>query len=134
MAKAIQDKINFITTNDVFCYVVMSFSLKNAGATYQPLMDKVFSSQIGKNVEIYVDDIFVKSARATDLVLNLDQTLTTTWGYRLKLNLKKCIFRVRKNKFLGYIVTKRRIKANLREGRGHLEYAISQKHLGGSNY
>ncbi|XP_073314713.1 uncharacterized protein [Primulina huaijiensis] len=54
-----QDKVSFITSEGTFCYAVMSFGLKNAGATYQRLMDKVFSEQVGRNVELYVDDIMV---------------------------------------------------------------------------
>ncbi|KAL0378372.1 UNVERIFIED_CONTAM: hypothetical protein Sradi_3142700 [Sesamum radiatum] len=54
-------KVRFITSSGTFCYVAMPFGLKTAGATYQRLMDKIFRPQIGRNIEIYVDDILVKS-------------------------------------------------------------------------
>ncbi|XP_073057061.1 uncharacterized protein [Primulina eburnea] len=60
LAKKDQDKASFVTSGGTFCYVVMPFGLKNAGATYQRLMDKVFEKQLGRNVEVYVDDILSK--------------------------------------------------------------------------
>ncbi|XP_073138413.1 uncharacterized protein [Henckelia pumila] len=57
LAKEDQDKVSFVTSTETYFYVVMPFGLKNAGATYQRLMDKVFKQQIGKNIEVYVDDI-----------------------------------------------------------------------------
>ncbi|KAL0313243.1 UNVERIFIED_CONTAM: hypothetical protein Sradi_5723600 [Sesamum radiatum] len=61
-------KVSFITSTGTFCYVAMPFRLKNAGATYQKLVDKIFQPQIGRNVELYVDDMLVKSRRAGDHV------------------------------------------------------------------
>ena len=58
-----QERISFVTSQGLFCYKVMSFGLKNAGATYQRLMNKMFVHQIGRNVQVYVDDMLVKSAR-----------------------------------------------------------------------
>jgi len=55
------DKTTFIMKTANYCYRVMSFGLKNTGATYQRLMDRVFEKQIGRNMEVYVDDMFVKS-------------------------------------------------------------------------
>ena len=55
-----QDKTSFVTNQGLFCYKVMPFSLKNAGATYQRLMNKMFAHQIGRNVQVYVDDMLVK--------------------------------------------------------------------------
>lgn len=60
--KKMKKKKAFITNFITFCYIVMPFGLKNVDATFQRLMDKVFKDQIGKNVEVYVDDILVKSA------------------------------------------------------------------------
>ncbi|XP_073064019.1 uncharacterized protein [Primulina eburnea] len=107
-----QDKVSFITSEGTFCYVVMPFGLKNAGATYQRLMDRVFSEQVGRNVEVYVDDIMVKSKDSSQLVPDLVETFATLKSYGLKLNPQKCIFGVRSGKFLGYMVTERGIKAN----------------------
>ncbi|XP_075494699.1 uncharacterized protein LOC142532266 [Primulina tabacum] len=107
-----QDKVSFITSEGTFCYVVMPFELKNAGATYQRLMDKVFSKQVGRNVEVYVDDIMVKSKDSALLIPDLVETFSTLRSYGLKLNPQKCIFGVKSGKFLGYMVTERGIEAN----------------------
>ncbi|XP_075499210.1 uncharacterized protein LOC142537591 [Primulina tabacum] len=107
-----QDKVSFITSEGTFCYVVMPFGLKNAGATYQRLMDKVFSKQVGRNVEVYVDDIMVKSKHSALLIPDLVETFSTLKSYGLKLNPQKCIFGVKSGKFLGYMVTERGIEAN----------------------
>ena len=56
-----QDKTSFVTSQDLFYYRVMPFGLKNAGTTYQRLMNKMFTLQIGRNVQVYVDDMLVKS-------------------------------------------------------------------------
>ena len=61
MDEADQEKTFFITSRELFCYKVMPFELKNAGATYQRLMNRMFHDQIGKNIEIYIDDMLVKS-------------------------------------------------------------------------
>ena len=61
MAEEDQEKIAFITSQGLYCYKVMPFGLKNAGATYQRLVNKMFSKQIGRNMEVYVDDMLVKS-------------------------------------------------------------------------
>lgn len=68
LAKDDQDKVNFITIDKIFCYMVMLFGLKNVGATYQRLMDNVFTKQIRHNVEVYVDNILVKSLLSANLV------------------------------------------------------------------
>ncbi|XP_073038076.1 uncharacterized protein [Primulina eburnea] len=107
-----QDKVNFITSERTFCYVVMPFRLKNAGATYQRLMDRVFSKQVGRNAEVYVNDIMVKSRDSTKLIPDLVETFSTLGSYGLKLNSQKCIFGLRSGTFLGYMVTERGIEAN----------------------
>ena len=61
MAKKDQEKIAFITSQGLYCYRVMPFGLKNPGATYQRLVNTTFSKKIGSNMEVYVDDILVKS-------------------------------------------------------------------------
>ena len=61
-----QEKTSFVTSQGLFCYKVMSFGLKNAGATYQRLMNKMFAYQIGRNIQVYVDDMLVKSLRKND--------------------------------------------------------------------
>ena len=61
--KANQEKTSFVTSQGLFCYKVMSFGLKNVGTMYQRLMNKMFAHQIGRNVQVYVDDMLVKSLR-----------------------------------------------------------------------
>ncbi|XP_073130781.1 uncharacterized protein [Henckelia pumila] len=84
---------------------VMPFGLKNAGATYQRLMDRVFASQTGRNVEVYVDDILVKSQDDVGLMADLEESFSTLRAYRVKLNPEKCVFGVRGGKFLGYMLS-----------------------------
>ena len=61
MDEADQEKTSFVTSQGLFCYKVMSFDLKNVDATYQRLMNKMFANQIGRNVQVYVDNMLVKS-------------------------------------------------------------------------
>ena len=61
MSEEDQEKTSFVTSQGLFCYKVMPFELKNAGATYQRLMNKMFAHQIGRNIQVYVDDMLVKS-------------------------------------------------------------------------
>ena len=84
----------FITPFGSFCYVSMSFGLKNVGATYQRCMLKCFGDVIRRTVEAYVDDIVVKSKRADHLVADLEQTLAKLRANGIKLNLEKCVFGV----------------------------------------
>ncbi|KAL0416930.1 UNVERIFIED_CONTAM: Retrovirus-related Pol polyprotein from transposon opus [Sesamum latifolium] len=105
-------RVSFITSNDTFCYVAMPFGLKNAGATYQRLMDKIFRPQLGRNMEVYVDDMLVKSNEAHHHVEDLEETFVVLRKYRLKLNPGKCAFRVSGGRFLGFMVTQRCIEAN----------------------
>ena len=109
---------------DLYCYITMPFSLKNAGATYQRCMKQCFTNQIYSldqpdqvkrpkpTIAIYVDDIVVKMAQACDLIANLAATLTNLQRFNIKLNLKKCVFGVLKGKLLGYIMSEHGIKAN----------------------
>ncbi|XP_073138843.1 uncharacterized protein [Henckelia pumila] len=112
LAEEDQDKVSFTTSHGTFCYRVMHFALKNAGATYQRLVDRVFASQIGRNMEVYVDDILVKSQDDAGLMTDLRETFATLRSYGIKLNPEKCVFGVRGGKFLGYMVTERGIEAN----------------------
>ncbi|KAL0400401.1 UNVERIFIED_CONTAM: Polyprotein P3 [Sesamum radiatum] len=105
-------KVSFITSEGIFCYVVMPFGLKNAGATYQRLVDKIFCPQIGRNVEVYVDDMLVKSKKAEDHTKDLEETFSVLRKYKLKLNPAKCTFGVQGGRFLGFMVTQRGIEAN----------------------
>ncbi|KAK8948574.1 hypothetical protein KSP39_PZI005171 [Platanthera zijinensis] len=90
----------------------MPFGLKNAGATYQRLMNKVFNDLIGKTMEVYVDDMLVKSIRREDHVEDLEKCFKILRQYGMRLNPSKCAFRVTSGKFLGFMVTQRGIEAN----------------------
>ena len=108
-----QEKTSFVTSQDLFCYKVMPFGLKNAGATYQRLVNHMFSPQIGRNVEVYVDDMLVKRQ---DEEIHLDdqqETFDTLRQYNMKLNPSKCAFEVSSGKFLGFMVSHRGIETNL---------------------
>ena len=61
----------FVTGQGTYCYQVMPFGLKNAGATYQWLVNKMFQKQIGASIEVYIDDMLVKSVKAELYVADL---------------------------------------------------------------
>nr|KYP74057.1 Retrovirus-related Pol polyprotein from transposon 297 family [Cajanus cajan] len=100
---------SFFTDHANYCYRVMPFGLKNAGETYQQLMDKVFQQQIGRNMEVYVDDMVVKTTSATDHASDLAEIFAQIM---LCLNPEKCVFGVQGGKFLGFMITNRGIEAN----------------------
>ena len=119
MHEADQEKTSFVTSQGLFCYKVMPFGLKNAGATYQRLMNKMFAQQIGRNVQVYADDMLVKSRREEDL----KETFNTLRSYNMRLNPGKCAFGVTAGKFLGFIVSQRGIEANPDKIRAIMEMA-----------
>nr|GEY65172.1 reverse transcriptase domain-containing protein [Tanacetum cinerariifolium] len=88
----------------------MPFGLKNDGATYRRLMDKAFKSQMGQNIEIYVDDLVVKSHTKAEMVRDIEETFQTLRKINMKLNPKKCSFGLAKGVFLGYVITPEGIK------------------------
>ncbi|KAL2238323.1 UNVERIFIED_CONTAM: Retrovirus-related Pol polyprotein from transposon [Sesamum indicum] len=112
MAEEDKDKTSFITEKGIFCYNMMPFGLKNAGATYQRLVNKMFGDLLGKTMEVYVDDMLVKSKRSQDHLADLAQAFAIMKAYGMKLNPDKCTFGVSGGKFLGYMVSERGIEAN----------------------
>ena len=118
-----QEETSFVTSQDLFCYKVMPFGLKNAGATYQRLMNKMFAQQIRRNVQVYVDDMLVKSRREENHLEDLRETFDTLHSYNMKLNPGKCAFEVTAGKFLGFMVSQRGIEANLDKIRAIMEMA-----------
>ncbi|KAM2062331.1 hypothetical protein ACFX1T_047293 [Malus domestica] len=90
----------------------MPFGLKNAGATYQRLVNLMFAEQIGKSMEVYIDDMLVKSKHADQHITNLSETFTILKRYRMRLNPNKCAFRLGYDKFLGFMISQRDIEAN----------------------
>ncbi|XXG88875.1 hypothetical protein AAC387_Pa12g1022 [Persea americana] len=107
-----QEKTTFITPRGTYCYKVMPFGLKNAGATYQRLVTKMFQAQLGKTVEVYIDDMVVKSRESQDHLADLRQTFSILRQFQLKINASKCAFSVGSGKFLGSLVTRKGIEAN----------------------
>ncbi|WCJ21232.1 Retrovirus-related Pol polyprotein from transposon 412 [Euphorbia peplus] len=112
LAKKDMEKTSFITPEGTYCYQVMPFGLKNAGATYQRLVNKMFKELNGKNVKIYVDDMIVKSKKAEDHAKDLEVVFKILREYNLKLNPEKCTFGINIGKFLGFMISKRGIEAN----------------------
>ena len=112
MAEKDQEKTYFITSQGLYCYKVMPFGLKNAGATHQRLVNIMFSKQIGRNMEVYVDDMFIKSRKELTHLDDLKETFTTLKQYQMKLNPAKCVFGIASGKFLGFMVSQRGIEAN----------------------
>ena len=112
MAPKDEEKTAFITDQGLFCYRVMPFGLKNADATYQCLVNKMFREKISRNMEVYVDDMLVKSRSSQDHVRDLEEAFFILRRYQMKLNPSKCIFGVTSGKFLGFMVSARGIEAN----------------------
>jgi hypothetical protein len=96
----------------MYCYTTMPFGLRNAGATYQRCMNHVFGEHIGRTVEAYVDDIVVKTKKASDLLSDLETTFKCLRAKGVKLNPEKCVFGVPLGLLLGFIVSERSIEAN----------------------
>ena len=105
-------KMAFATDRGLYCYKMMPFGLKNAGATYQRLVNRIFANQIGKTMEVYVHDMLVKSLCMTDHIRHLREMCEVLGRYNMKLKPNKCKFAVTAGKFLGYIVNHRGIEAN----------------------
>ena len=112
MDPADQEKTSFITPRGTYCYKVMSFGEKNAGATYQRMVTKMFGHMIGRTVEVYIDDMLVKSLREENHLIDLLQVFDTLRKDNLRLNTSKCTFGVGSGKFLGHVVSRRGIEAN----------------------
>nr|GEV33441.1 reverse transcriptase domain-containing protein [Tanacetum cinerariifolium] len=110
LAEPNEEKTAFHTGQGVYCYTKMPFGLKNAGATYQRLMDKAFESQIGRNIKVYVDDLVVKSYTEAEMLRDIEETFRTLQKINMKLTPKKCAFGLAKGVFLGYVVTPDGIK------------------------
>ncbi|GKV51566.1 hypothetical protein SLEP1_g58208 [Rubroshorea leprosula] len=107
-----QEKTAFYAGDAIYCYVMMPFGLKNAGATYQKLVQIIFKLQIGRNIEVYVDDMIVTSVRAEDHIGDLHETFQNLRRAEMKLNPLKCTFAVESGKFLGCVVSKKGIEVN----------------------
>ena len=112
MAEEDRDDTAFITHRGVFAYRVVPFGLLNAGATFQKMMDTIFEPQIGRNMQIYVDDMIVKSLKAEDHINDLRETFGRIRQNQVRLNPAKCSFGLGGGKFLGFLLTQRGIEAD----------------------
>ncbi|XP_056695837.1 uncharacterized protein [Spinacia oleracea] len=110
MAPEDQEATAFRTPKGIFCYKVMPFGLKNAGATYQRAMQKIFEDMMHKIVECYVDDLVVKSKKRESHLSDLRKVFERLRKCQLKMNPLKCAFGVTSGKFLGFIVRHRGIE------------------------
>jgi ribonuclease HI len=105
-------KTSFITPSETYCYLWMPKGLKNARGSFSRMTSKVLSSQIGRNVLTYVDDIIVKSTKQENHIADLQETFVNFRKASLKLNPEKCVFGVKKGKFLGCLVSTKGIEVN----------------------
>ncbi|XP_031095229.1 uncharacterized protein LOC115999523 [Ipomoea triloba] len=112
MAEADEEKTAFVTPDGLYCYRVMPFGLRNAGATYQRMINSVFEGLLGRSMEAYIDDMLVKSTVRADHPGHLRACFQVMREHRLRLNPKKCTFSVQTGKFLGYMMTRRGIELN----------------------
>jgi hypothetical protein len=112
LAEADQPTTTFITLFGYFCYVKMAFRLKNAGATELWCMQFYFKGQIGCNLEVYVDDIIMKSRWSNSLIADLEETFNNLRCFNIRMNPEKCTFRVPWGKLLRYIIIEHGIEAN----------------------
>ncbi|XP_052734193.1 uncharacterized protein LOC108339372 [Vigna angularis] len=126
MYKPDQNKTAFITERANYCYEVMPFGLKNAGATYQRLMDKIFHHQIGRCMDVYVDDMVVRSHSMEQHLQDLKEVFGQLRRYSLRLNPSKCTFGVPAGKFLGFMLTRRGIEENPDKCRAVLDMTAPQ--------
>ena len=105
-------KTAFITNRGIYCYLAMPFGLRNAGATFQCLVNRMFKEQIGRTMEVYIDDMVIKSKNASEHVKDLAEIFDILQAYNMKLNPAKCNFALSSGKFLGHMVTRRGIEGS----------------------
>lgn len=112
MSELNEEKTSFIIDRGLYYYKMMHFGLKTAGATYQRLVNKMFRDQIGRNIEVCMDDMLVKCWKAAGHLTNLEKTFNTLRKHQMKLNPTKCTFGISSGKFLGFMVSNRGLEAN----------------------
>lgn len=101
----------FVTNKGTYCYKVISFSPKNVRTTYQCLVNKIFKDQIGRNMQVYVDNMLVKSNEEADHIIDLEEAFDNL-HLQIKLNPSKCTFGIIAEKFLSFMVTRCGIEMN----------------------
>jgi hypothetical protein len=112
MKKEDEPKTSFITPSGTYCYLRMLEGLKNAGGSFSRMTSKVLCTKIDRNVLTYIDDIIVKNKKQENHIANLQKTFANFRKASLKLNPEKCVFEVKKGKFLGCLVSTKGIEAN----------------------
>ena len=127
MYKPDEEHNSFITDQGLYYYKAIPFDLKNAGETYQRLMNGMFKYLIVKSMEVYVDDILVKSKTVGDHIEHLNWMFNILRKYQLKLNPLKCAFGVSSSKCLGVMVNQRGIEANSKKINVLLEMSSPRK-------
>ena len=110
MAPEDMEKTTFLTMWETFCYKIMPFGLKNAGAIYQRAMVTLFHDMVHKEIEVYVNDMIAKSQGEDDHVVNLRKLFKRLRKFQLKLNPVKCTFGATFKKLLGFMVSKKGIE------------------------
>jgi len=118
-----QEKTSFTTPWGIYCYVSMPFDLKNAGATYQRAMTTIFHDMMNVYMEVYVDDILVKSRTRKDHPEILAKVLQRAREHQLKMNPKKCVFGVSSGKLLRFIISQRGIEIDPNKAKAIIEMA-----------
>ena len=103
----------FISPDANYHYTVMPFGLKDVGVTYQRMMARMFRDKIGRTVEVYIDDMVVKSRKEQGHINDLREVFEVLKRHKLRLNVDKCAFGVGPGKFLGYMIIHRGIEVNL---------------------
>jgi hypothetical protein len=112
LKKEDKEKTAFITPYDIFCYQVMPFGLKNAGATYQRMMQNCLKSQIGHNIQVYIDDVVITMRKKESLISDMQEIFDNLDKYKLNLNPTNCSVGVSAGQLLGFLVSARGIEEN----------------------
>ena len=126
-----REKTSFMTEWGTYCYRVMSFGLKNTGATYQREATTLFHDMMYRDFEVYVDDMIVKSSDRADHWAALELFFHRIRCFILRLNPKKCTFGVTSRKLLGYMINKRGIEADPDKIRAILDMSPPQTEIRG---
>lgn len=116
-----QEHTSFVTDQGLYCYNIMPFGLKNAGATYQRIVNMMFANQISRNIEVNIDDMLVKSKQTSSHIADQTEAFDVLWKYQMMLNPSKCANGVSSGKFLGFMVHYQRIEGNLGKIKAVLE-------------
>ena len=121
MAPEDMEKMIFVTLWGMFYYKVMSFGLKNAGATYRWAMVALFHDMMHKEIEVYVDDMIAKSKTEEEHLVNLQKLFERLQKYQLRLNPAKCTFGVKSGRFLGFVLSQKGIEVDPEKVKAILE-------------